>query len=111
MILDHIGVAVRDFAKSSTFYRRSFAPLGIETVIEGEGWAMLGRHGKPEFWFGVHGIPPGPLHIAFAAETREQVRAFHRAALAAGGRDNGAPGRREVPPGLLRRLRVRSGRP
>jgi catechol 2,3-dioxygenase-like lactoylglutathione lyase family enzyme len=83
MILDHIGVAVRDFAKSSTFYRRSFAPLGIETVIEGEGWAMLGRHGKPEFWFGVHGIPPGPLHI----------------------------GRREVPPGLLRRLRVRSGRP
>ena len=92
MILDHIGLAVRDFGRSSTFFRRALAPLGIETVLEGEGWTMLGRDGKPEFWFGVHGIPPGPVHVAFAAETREQVRAFHRAALAAGGRDNGAPG-------------------
>lgn len=92
MILDHIGLAVRDFARSSTFFRRSLAPLGIQTVLEGEGWAMLGKEGRPEFWIGVHGIPPGPIHIAFAAENREQVRAFHRAALAAGGRDNGAPG-------------------
>ena len=92
MILDHIGLAVRDFAKSSTFFRRSLAPLGIQTVLEGEGWAMLGKDGRPEFWIGVHGIPPGPIHIAFTAESREQVRAFHRAALAAGGRDNGAPG-------------------
>jgi catechol 2,3-dioxygenase-like lactoylglutathione lyase family enzyme len=92
MILDHIGLAVRDFGRSSTFFRRALAPLGIETVLEGEGWTMLGKDGKPEFWFGVHGIPPGPVHVAFAAETREQVRAFHRAALAAGGRDNGAPG-------------------
>ena len=92
MILDHIGLAVRDFGRSSTFFRRALAPLGIETVLEGEGWAMLGKNGRPEFWFGVHGIPPGPIHIAFSAATREQVRAFHRAALAAGGRDNGAPG-------------------
>ena len=92
MILDHIGLAVRDFGRSSTFFRRALAPLGIETVLEGEGWVMLGKDGKPEFWFGVHGIPPGPIHVAFAAETRDQVRAFHRAALAAGGRDNGAPG-------------------
>jgi catechol 2,3-dioxygenase-like lactoylglutathione lyase family enzyme len=92
MILDHIGLAVRDFARSSTFFRRSLAPLGIQTVLEGEGWAMLGKEGRPEFWIGLHGIPPGPIHIAFAAENREQVRAFHRAALAAGGRDNGAPG-------------------
>ena len=92
MILDHIGLAVRDFAKSATFFRRSLAPLGIQTVLEGEGWAMLGKDGRPEFWIGVHGIPPGPIHIAFAAESREQVHEFHRAALAAGGRDNGAPG-------------------
>jgi catechol 2,3-dioxygenase-like lactoylglutathione lyase family enzyme len=92
MILDHIGLAVRDFAKSATFFRRALAPLGIQTVLEGEGWAMLGKDGRPEFWIGVHGIPPGPIHVAFAAESREQVRAFHRAALAAGGRDNGAPG-------------------
>ena len=92
MILDHIGLAVRDFARSSTFFRRSLAPLGIQTVLEGEGWAMLGKDGRPEFWIGVHGIPPGPIHLAFAAENRDQVREFHRAALAAGGRDNGAPG-------------------
>ena len=92
MILDHIGLAVRDFAKSAAFFRRALAPLGIQTVLEGEGWAMLGKEGRPQFWIGVHGIPPGPIHIAFAAENREQVRAFHRAALAAGGRDNGAPG-------------------
>jgi len=92
MILDHIGLAVRDFGKSATFFRRALAPLGIQTVLESEGWAMLGKEGRPQFWIGVHGIPPGPLHIAFAAENREQVRAFHRAALAAGGRDNGAPG-------------------
>jgi catechol 2,3-dioxygenase-like lactoylglutathione lyase family enzyme len=92
MILDHIGLAVRDFNKSVTFFRRALAPLGIQTVLEGEGWAMLGKDGRPEFWIGVHGIPPGPIHIAFAAENREQVRSFHRAALAAGGRDNGAPG-------------------
>jgi catechol 2,3-dioxygenase-like lactoylglutathione lyase family enzyme len=94
MILDHIGVAVRDFGRSSTFYRRALAPLGVQTVLEGEGWAMLGRDGRPEFWIGAHGIPPGPIHLAFRAENREQVRAFHRAALAAGGRDNGAPGLR-----------------
>lgn len=92
MILDHIGLAVRDFGAAKAFYRRALAPLGIELILEGDGWAMLGREGKPEFWFGVHGIPPGPIHIAFAAETRAQVRAFHRAALGAGGRDNGAPG-------------------
>jgi catechol 2,3-dioxygenase-like lactoylglutathione lyase family enzyme len=92
MILDHIGLAVRDFAASRTFFRRALAPLGIHTVLEGEGWAMLGRDGRPQFWIGVHGIPPGPIHVAFAAANREQVRAFHRAALAAGGRDNGAPG-------------------
>jgi catechol 2,3-dioxygenase-like lactoylglutathione lyase family enzyme len=92
MILDHIGLSVRDFGRSRTFFRRALAPLGIETLLEGEGWAMLGKNGKPQFWIGAHGIPPGPIHIAFAAENREQVRAFHRAALAAGGRDNGAPG-------------------
>ena len=92
MILDHIGLAVRDFARSASFFRRALAPLGIQTVLEGEGWAMLGKDGRPEFWIGVHGIPPGPIHLAFAAENRDQVREFHRAALAAGGRDNGAPG-------------------
>ncbi len=55
---------------------------------------MIGREGKPQFWFGAFGPPPGPIHIAFAAANREQVRQFHAAALAAGGKDNGAPGLR-----------------
>ena len=46
MILDHIGLAVRDFGRSVTFFRRALAPLGIHTVLEGEGWAMLGKDGK-----------------------------------------------------------------
>jgi len=92
MILDHVGFNVSDFAKSKSFYVAALAPLGIGAVGEGEGWAMMGRDGKGQFWFGAFGPPPGPIHLAFAAATREQVRAFHAAALAAGGKDNGAPG-------------------
>ncbi len=55
---------------------------------------MVGRPGEGAFWFGSFGAAPGPIHIAFAAASREQVRQFHAAALAAGGQDNGAPGLR-----------------
>jgi predicted lactoylglutathione lyase len=56
---------------------------------------MIGRNGKAAFWFGSFGKSPGPIHLAFTATSREQVRRFHQAALAAGGKDNGAPGLRE----------------
>jgi catechol 2,3-dioxygenase-like lactoylglutathione lyase family enzyme len=95
MILDHIGFNVNDFAASKSFLMQALEPLDITLVMEGEGWAMLGRNGKPQFWFGAFGPSPGPIHIAFAAANREQVRRFHAAALAAGGKDNGAPGIRE----------------
>ena len=62
MILDHIGLSVRDFGRSATFFRRALAPLGIHTVLEGEGWAMLGKEGRPQFWIGVHGIPMAVPH-------------------------------------------------
>jgi len=91
MIVDHIGLAVADFARSRAFYEPALAPLGIRVLMQGDGWAMMGRD-KPEFWFGSHGKPPGSIHLAFAAADRAQVRAFHAAALAAGGRDNGGPG-------------------
>jgi catechol 2,3-dioxygenase-like lactoylglutathione lyase family enzyme len=96
MILDHIGIAVSDFEQSKEFFSRALAPLGIELIMETHGWAGLGRGGKPELWFGMHTEPQRPMHIAFIAENREQVRAFHAAAIAAGGTDNGAPGIREV---------------
>jgi catechol 2,3-dioxygenase-like lactoylglutathione lyase family enzyme len=92
MILDHIGFNVSDLAGSKAFFSAALQPLGIVVVAEGEGWAMIGKNGKGQFWFGSFGSPPGAIHIAFAAEDREQVRAFHAAALAAGGQDNGAPG-------------------
>jgi catechol 2,3-dioxygenase-like lactoylglutathione lyase family enzyme len=92
MILDHLGFNVADFAKSKAFYLPALMPLGIGVVMEGDGWAMLGRDGKPQFWFGAYGPPAGAIHLAFAAANRAQVRAFHAAALATGGRDNGPPG-------------------
>jgi catechol 2,3-dioxygenase-like lactoylglutathione lyase family enzyme len=92
MIIDHIGLAVSDYHASRDFFCRALAPLGIELIIEVKDWAGLGRSGKPEFWFGMHTQKQHPLHIAFVAENRGQVRAFYAAALAAGGRDNGPPG-------------------
>lgn len=97
MILDHIGFNVRDFARSKAFYEKALAPLGIKVMMGEAGWAMLGRE-KPEFWIGAMGTPPGPIHLAFAAQSREQVRQFHAAALAAGGKDNGGPGLRDYHP-------------
>ena len=92
MIIDHIGLAVSDYDASRKFFCQALAPLGIELIVEMLGWAGLGRSGKPEFWFGAHADKQRPLHIAFLAENRHQVRAFHAAALAAGGTDNGPPG-------------------
>jgi catechol 2,3-dioxygenase-like lactoylglutathione lyase family enzyme len=96
MVIDHIGLAVSDYEKSKQFFTQALAPLGIELVMEVEGWAGLGRAGKPEFWFGCHTQPQQAVHIAFTAQNREQVRAFHAAAIAAGGKDNGPPGIREI---------------
>lgn len=91
MAIDHIGFTVADFPKSKAFYLAALAPLGMSIVEEGEGWALLGTDGRPEFWLGT-GSAPGAIHFAFIATTRADVRAFHAAALAAGGRDNGRPG-------------------
>jgi catechol 2,3-dioxygenase-like lactoylglutathione lyase family enzyme len=96
MIIDHIGIAVSDYQRSKAFFRDALAPLGIELVIEVEGWAGMGKGDKAELWFGEHTAAHPPMHIAFVADNREQVRAFYRAALAAGGQDNGAPGVREI---------------
>ncbi len=95
MIIDHIGLAVSDGKKSQAFYAAALAPLGVGKVMEVQGWAGFGRDGKPDFWFGEGGPAQSPMHIAFLAENRQQVRDFYDAAIAAGGRDNGSPGLRE----------------
>lgn len=96
MILDHIGLSVSDYAKSKAFFAAALAPLGITLITELQGWAGFGRGGKPEFWFGEGAGAQKPMHLAFAAENRAQVHAFHEAALKAGAQDNGLPGIREV---------------
>ena len=96
MIIDHIGFAVSDAEKSIEFYSKALAPLGIERIMEFEGWTGFGKNGKPDFWFGKGDSPQTPMHIAFSADSREQVDQFYEAALAAGGKDNGAPGIREI---------------
>jgi catechol 2,3-dioxygenase-like lactoylglutathione lyase family enzyme len=94
MVFDHIGFNVSNFAETKQFLSEALAPLGIVITKEGEGWAMVGRPGEGQLWFGSFGASPGPIHVAFAAANREEVRRFHAAALAAGGKDNGAPGLR-----------------
>lgn len=90
-MIDHMGLLVADLEASVTFYTRALAPLGYQLIMRGEGFAGFGIAGKPEFWIGV-GKPTDKIHVAFRARGRAEVRAYHDAALAAGGKDNGPPG-------------------
>jgi catechol 2,3-dioxygenase-like lactoylglutathione lyase family enzyme len=96
MIIDHIGLAVSDYERSKEFYSKALAPLGIQLLMEVENAAGFGKAGKPEFWFGARGGAVRPMHVAFVTESRREVNAFYDAAIAAGGKDNGAPGLREI---------------
>ena len=100
-MLDHLGITVADFHRSKTFYQKALSPLAITLLIEltaadtgTHAYAGYGRDGKPFFWIGDAVAPRGSVHIAFAASSRDDVKAFYRAALAAGATDNGAPGPR-----------------
>jgi catechol 2,3-dioxygenase-like lactoylglutathione lyase family enzyme len=99
-MIDHIGFPVSDYARSKAFYEKALAPLGYTVIMEfaettsGSPAIGFGRDGKPDFWIGGEGGLQGVLHVAIAADNRAMVDAFYRAALAAGGKDNGAPGLR-----------------
>jgi catechol 2,3-dioxygenase-like lactoylglutathione lyase family enzyme len=96
-VIDHVTVGVSDLERSRAFYARALLPLGFSEIADSPA-------GLPEVEFGLEEAPNfaistaygtgAPVHVAFAADRREQVDAFHAAALAAGGRDNGAPGLR-----------------
>jgi catechol 2,3-dioxygenase-like lactoylglutathione lyase family enzyme len=96
-VLDHIGMSVSDFARAKAFYTTALKPLGITLLMEfgsdvtgSSDVAGFGR-GKPYFWI-ASGPATSPIHLAFGAATRADVDAFYAAAMAAGGKDNGAPG-------------------
>jgi catechol 2,3-dioxygenase-like lactoylglutathione lyase family enzyme len=89
--IDHLAIPVRDLAASTRFYEAALAPLGVD-ITEAEG--AVGFHLGDVDFFVTEGEPAAQMHIAFAAPDRATVKAFHAAALAAGGRDNGPPGLR-----------------
>ena len=94
-MIDHLGVIVRSYGASLQFYTAVLAPLGYGLVVEQAGRAAYGPPGKPLFWIGA-GEPAAKttIHIAFAAQDRPAVEAFHAAAIKAGAIDNGSPGLR-----------------
>lgn len=94
-IFDHLGYTVGDFDKSSVFYDAALAPLGIKRVsaFDIPGGKIIGYGTQqPEFWINSGAPLRDHVHLAFAAKSRADVDAFYSGALAAGGRDNGAPG-------------------
>ncbi|MDQ6917219.1 MAG: VOC family protein [Pseudomonadota bacterium] len=93
-MIDHSGVSVADVARSKAFYRAALAPLGYTMLMEFEQFAGFGVAPKPDFWVGQGKPNVPPIHVAFRAESRTQVDEFYRAAIAAGGNDNGPPGPR-----------------
>jgi catechol 2,3-dioxygenase-like lactoylglutathione lyase family enzyme len=98
-MFDHISIGVRDIAKAKAFYDAALKPLGFSCLSADE--TSLGYGGKAVgLWIGAseHPVPDDPksgLHFCFTAPNRESVAAFHRAAIAKGGRDNGKPGVRK----------------
>src|SRR4051812_402703 len=94
-MLDHLALNVSDLAASRAFYETALAPLGFGVVMEWEGRVAFGPTARPIFFLGAREPFTTGVHIAFQAADRERVDAFHAAALAAGGRDNGRPGMRQ----------------
>ncbi len=99
-MIDHVTFGIADFARSTRFYDAAFAPLGVKRLFdappEHAGGVRVTGYGdtRPWFWIVEDDVTRGKLHIAVQADTRAVVDAFHAAAMAAGGRDNGAPGPR-----------------
>jgi catechol 2,3-dioxygenase-like lactoylglutathione lyase family enzyme len=95
LVYDHIGLAVSDLGRSATFYETALAPLGLNLTSRDDSSAGFGSPDATILWLtSGRPVPDHGVHIAFAASDEESVEAFHAAALAAGGADNGAPGPR-----------------
>jgi catechol 2,3-dioxygenase-like lactoylglutathione lyase family enzyme len=100
-MLDHLGLSVSNYQRSKNFYTQALAPLNATLVMEvtaeqtgDRAHAGFGNAGKPTLWISETSMPIHGIHVALVAKDRASVDAFHAAALAAGGRDHGAPGLR-----------------
>ena len=95
-MFDHVKFGVSDYAASKSFFLKALEPLGVTVVTEWppNGVELSQPKGKVSLCLYQTGEKPAHLHLAFVAGNRQQVDAFYRAALAAGGKDNGAPGLR-----------------
>ena len=93
-MFDHVVFGVSDYAASKAFFLKALEPLGVAVVSEGQLGVELCDDGEVSLCLFQTDEKPAHLHLAFTAETRQQVEAFYRAALEAGGKDNGAPGLR-----------------
>ena len=97
VVIDHVSIGVSDLARSRDFYRHALTPLGFAEIgpwRDGPREVAFGLQEADDFAISAE-LPSGAcVHVAFAADRREQVDAFYKAAIAAGGRDNGPPGLR-----------------
>jgi catechol 2,3-dioxygenase-like lactoylglutathione lyase family enzyme len=96
-MFDHVKFGVSDYAVSKAFYLKALEPLGVAVASEGEpsyGVELVQPGVNTSLCLFQTREKPAHLHVAFVAEDRRQVDAFYRAALEAGGKDNGAPGLR-----------------
>ncbi len=95
--IDHVTIGVSDLARSRTFYERVLAPLGLAEAETNEALpneVEFGTDTESSLAISTDYPTGAPVHVAFRADSVEQVQAFHREALAAGGVDNGPPGLR-----------------
>ncbi len=97
-MIAHTTLAVSHYDKSKSFYTKALEPLGYHNNMEFGESAGFNDGKNTDFWISKHGKVV-PTHIAFEAKNRAQVEAFHKAALEAGGKDNGGPGYRDYWPG------------
>jgi catechol 2,3-dioxygenase-like lactoylglutathione lyase family enzyme len=95
-MIDHVTLNVRDLEACQAFYTAALRPLGYELMMEYLEGCGYGAEGKPDFFLARRGEPSAPVHVALRGPDRSTVDAFHEAALAAGGKDNGPPGIRRV---------------
>jgi catechol 2,3-dioxygenase-like lactoylglutathione lyase family enzyme len=93
-VFDHVVFGVSDYAASKAFFLKALEPIGMSVVSEGPLGIEFSADGKSSLCLFPTDEKPAHLHLAFVAANRQQVEAFHRAALEAGGKDNGAPGLR-----------------